>query len=53
MRSVVVLPQPDGPEQRDELAVLDREIDAVDRLHLGEVPADVVQGDARHRVSYL
>ena len=48
--SVVVLPQPDGPEQGDELAVLDRQIDAVDRLHLGEVPADLVQGDAGHPV---
>ena len=29
--SVVVLPQPDGPEQRDELALGDRHRDAVDR----------------------
>ncbi len=52
MRKVVVLPQPDGPSRVDELAVLDREVDAVDRLDLGEVPADLVQGDAGHR-SYL
>ena len=29
MRSVVVLPEPDGPEQREELARLDLEIDAL------------------------
>ena len=31
-------------EQRDELAVLDDEVDAVDRLHLAEVPADARAG---------
>ena len=30
MRRVVVLPQPDGPEQREELAVVDVEADVVD-----------------------
>ena len=40
MRSVVVLPQPAGPEQRHELAVLDRKVDAVDRLHPAESAAD-------------
>ena len=30
-RSVVVLPQPDGPEQRDQRARLDAERDVVDR----------------------
>ena len=30
MRSVVVLPHPDGPEQGEELARLDLEVDAVD-----------------------
>ena len=32
-RSVVVLPQPDGPEQRDQLAGVDADADAVDRVH--------------------
>jgi hypothetical protein len=30
-RSVVVFPQPDGAEQREELAAGDRQIDRVDR----------------------
>ncbi len=34
-RSSVVLPQPEGPEERDELAALDVEVDIVER---GEVP---------------
>ena len=37
MRKVVVLPQPDGPEQGQELAVLDGEIDAIDRLQRAEM----------------
>jgi hypothetical protein len=32
-RSVVVLPQPDGTEQRDQLAGPDPEADAVDGIH--------------------
>ena len=33
MRSAVVLPQPDGAEQHQELAVLDFEVEALDDLH--------------------
>ena len=31
MRSSVDLPQPDGPDQRDELALLDLEVDVLQR----------------------
>jgi len=36
------------PEQGDELAVLDGEVDRIDCLHRAEVPADRLQGDAGH-----
>ena len=32
MRSRVDLPHPDGPDQDDELAVIDQDIDAMDDL---------------------
>ena len=32
MRSAVVLPQPDGPEQDEELAVVDLEVEALHHL---------------------
>ena len=40
-RSVVVLPQPDGPEQRHQRAGLDGEGDVVDRGHRAVALADV------------
>ena len=39
IRSVVVLPQPDGPEQREELAGLDHEVDVVDGDEIAELLA--------------
>ena len=44
MRSVVDLPQPDGPEQDHELAVADMEVDVLHRLDVGGIDlADVVR----------
>ena len=40
IRRVVVLPQPDGPEERDELAALDREVEALDGDLVAELLAD-------------
>ena len=45
MRSVVVLPQPDGPEQREELAGREFEREVVDRDHALELLGDVLQTD--------
>ncbi len=42
IRSVVVLPEPDGPEQREELAARDVEVDAVDG---GDVAVPLPQAD--------
>ena len=41
MRRNVVLPQPDGPDHRDECAALDLEIDAAQRLELAEALAEI------------
>ena len=49
MRRLVDLPQPDGPEQRDELAVLDRQVHAGDDDDVAEALDDVAELDARHR----
>ncbi len=46
MRSSVVLPQPDGPEQRDELARREIEADVVQRDEAAERFADVADFDA-------
>ena len=45
MRSSVVLPEPDGPEQRDQLAGVDAQVDLVDRGEGAEAPADVANFD--------
>ena len=45
MRSEVVLPQPDGPEQREELAARDLDRDVVDRGHVAEPLRDAVEAD--------
>ena len=45
MRSVVVLPQPDGPEQGEELAGLDLEIDAGHRHLVGEALLQALERD--------
>ena len=53
MRRSVDLPQPDGPDQRDELARLDREVDALerDRLAVRECLRDALElDDLRRRV---
>ncbi len=47
IRSVVVLPQPDGPEQREELARLHLEVDVVDRDEIPEPLGDAAQDDVR------
>ena len=48
MRSNVVLPQPDGPEQRDELALGDGEIDAAQ--HRGRAEGFLGAGDIEESV---
>ena len=40
IRSVVVLPQPDGPEQREEPALLDHQVEVVDRGEAAEPLGD-------------
>ena len=40
MRSIVDLPQPDGPEQRAELALADRQVDIADRGEVAVALAD-------------
>ena len=40
MRSVVDLPQPDGPDQHDELVIGDLQVDALHRLHAAVVVLD-------------
>ena len=49
IRSVVVLPQPDGPEHREELAPPDREVGVVHRHEVAEPLGDVVEHDHRRR----
>ena len=43
MRSVVVLPHPEGPEQADELALLDGEADGVHRNHARVLLRQILQ----------
>ena len=50
IRSRVVLPQPDGPDQRDELARRDLQIHAVQRERLAEAPRDVPDRDRQHAI---
>ena len=47
------LPQPDGPDEHDELVVADGEIDALDDLDGPEGLGDLVQLDLRHRSALL
>ena len=48
MRSVVVLPQPDGPSRHEELAVLDGEVDALDGGEVAERLVQVLEPDLGH-----
>ena len=48
MRSVVVLPQPDGPSRHTTSAGFDVEVDVVDRGERAEVLAQVAQLDIGH-----
>ena len=51
-RSAVVLPQPDGTDEDEELAVLDLEVQVVDGDDVLAVPlVHVVECDGRHRVT--
>ena len=47
IRSVVVLPQPDGPEHREELAAPDREVGVVHGDEVAEPLGDVIEHDHR------
>ena len=48
-RSAVVFPQPGRPDEDEELAVLDQEVEVVDRDRaVGVSLGDVVEGDGRH-----
>ena len=47
MRSSVVLPQPDGAEQREELALVDDQRQIVDGGEVAEPLGDVVERDDR------
>ena len=49
MRSVVVLPQPLGPEEGHELAALDREVEVLDHGLGAEGLLDAGQSEKRHR----
>ena len=53
IRRVVVLPQPGRPEQRDELAVGDVEVEGVDGDGLAVVLGDRGQPDGRHQRRYV
>ena len=48
MRSVVDLPQPDGPDQHDEFLVGDVEIDGAHGLDIIVVLDDLAKRDLRH-----
>ena len=49
MRSVVDLPQPEGPSRIDELAVADMQVDVIHRLDVGEIGlVDVFELDVGH-----
>ena len=50
IRSVVVLPQPDGPEQREELAARDVEVEVVDDGRAAEDLGQAAQRDGGRRV---
>ena len=45
MRSVVVLPQPEGSEQSDELAGSDPQVDARDRDETTEGTRDIFENE--------
>ena len=47
IRSSVVLPQPDGPEQRQKLAGGDVELDVVERKYVAEAVRDALGAHAR------
>ena len=53
MRRSVVLPQPDGPKQREELALVDVEADIVDRVDVAILLDDVLDLDERLGVRVL
>ncbi len=48
MRRSVDLPQPEAPEQHDELAVGDVEVDALEHVGLAEGLADLVDLELGH-----
>ena len=48
MLSSVDLPQPDGPDQHDELAALDVEVDALQHLDCAEALAQAANAQRRH-----
>ena len=48
MRMVVVLPQPDGPDEHDELAVGRVEREVLDRDDVAESLPDVTELNSRH-----
>ena len=52
MRSSVVLPHPDGPEHRHELALPERQADVVERHHRAEAVGDVLDGDGRRLLAH-
>ena len=49
MRSIVVLPQPDGPEEGDELAALDVEVEILDDRGRAEGLADALELERKVR----
>ena len=49
VRSSVDLPQPDGPDEDAELALVDVEVDAAQGVHLAVVFVQAADGQARHR----
>jgi hypothetical protein len=53
MRSSVVLPQPEGPEQRGQFAVRELQRDVVERRELAELLADVLDFDRHAQCSVV
>ena len=49
VRSMVDLPQPEGPTKHTELPVFDLEVDAVDGEHRTEALGNSFQYETRHR----
>ena len=47
IRSVVVFPDPDGPEHREELTTLDFQVDSGNGYHLAVVLGEAGQADVR------